>query len=120
MAAFRPSSFAATGFWPKTGLRPEPQGAGTLAAGAADQGIDAGARAQASSGKIVFDRHSTQSLIAARLRREPGKFSELAVDKGVYKDASGGDESQPAHQDTPEYAGFSMYTARTPAEFRRV
>ena len=105
---------------PQTGLRPEPQGVRTLAAGAALK-IGADARIRAPHGKSVFDRHSTQSLIAAALRRESGKFKELTVDRSVYGDASPVDESQLAHRQAPEYVAFAMYTARTPAEsFRRV
>ena len=105
---------------PKTGLRPEPQGVRTQAAGAALK-IGAEARSRAPRGKSVFDRHSTQSLIAAALRREPGKFKELTVDRAVYRDASPVDESQPARRQAPEYAALAMYTARTLAEsFRRV
>ena len=105
---------------PKTGLRPEPQGVRTPAAGAALK-IGAEARSGAPYGKSVFDRHSTQSLIAARLRRAPGKFKELTVDRSVYEDASPVDESHPAHRQASEYTAFSVYTARTPAEsFRRL
>jgi hypothetical protein len=105
---------------PQTGLRPEPQGVRTLAAGAALKiGAEAGIRAP--HGKSVFDRHSTQSLIAAALRRGAGKFKELAVDRTVYREASAVDESQGARRQAPEYMAFAMYTARTPAEsFRRV
>lgn len=103
-----------------TGLRPEPQGVRTPAAGAALK-IGAEARSRAPYGKSVFDRHSTQSAIAARLRRESEDFKDLAVDSGVYKDAGPVDESYPAHRQAPEYTGFAMYTARTPAgSFRRV
>ena len=120
MAAFSAKVPASAELSPRTGLRPEPQGVRTPAAGAALK-IGAEARSRASYGKGVFDRHSTQSLIAARLRRQPGEFKELAVDSGVYKDASPVDKSQPAHRQAPEYTVFSMYTARTPAEsFRRV
>lgn len=79
------------------GLRPEPQGVRTLAAGAALK-IGAEARSRASYGKSVFDRHSTQSLIAAALRRESGKFRELAVDRSIYKHASPVDGSQPTRR----------------------
>jgi hypothetical protein len=105
---------------PRTGLRPEPQGVRTLAADAAPK-IGAEARSGGPCGKSVFDRHSTQSLIAAALRREPGKFRELAVDRSVYRDASPVDESQPTRRQAPECTAFSMYTARTLADsFRRV
>jgi hypothetical protein len=99
------------------GLRPEPQGVRTLPAGAALK-IGVAARNRARYGKSVFDRHSTQSLIAAALRHEPQKFKEFPVDSGVYKDASSVDGSQPAHRPVPEYTELSMYTAHTPAEFR--
>jgi hypothetical protein len=105
---------------PQTGLRPEPQGVRTAAAGAALK-IGAEARSRAPYGKSVFDRHSTQSLIAAALRREPRKFKEMAVDKNVYRDASPVDEWQPAHRQVPEYTALWMYTVRTaPESFRRV
>ena len=110
MAAFSPASFAATGFWPNTGLRPEPQGAGALAAGAADQRIDAGARPQASSGKIVFDRHSTQCSIAARLRRATKELRRLAVDGAVYKNAASVYKSAPDDLQMPECAAQLVYT----------
>jgi hypothetical protein len=104
----------------QTGLRPEPQGVRTLAAGAALK-TSAEARNRARYGKSVFDRHSTQSLIAAALRRESGKFKELTVDRSVYGHASPVDESQLARRQASEYTAFSMYTVRTPAEsFRRV
>jgi hypothetical protein len=103
----------------KTGLRPEPQGVRTPAAGAALR-IDVAARNRASCGKSVFDRHSTQSAIAARLRREGAKFKELAVDSRVYKDASPVDESHPSHRQAPVCIALSTYTARTPADFRQV
>ncbi len=50
----------------KTGLRPEPQGVRTPAAGAALK-IAVAARNRAPYGKSVFDSHSTQSLIAGVL-----------------------------------------------------
>lgn len=105
---------------PKTGLRPEPQVVRTPAAGAALK-IGAEARNRARYGKSVFDRHSTQSAIATRLRREPARFKELAVDSSVYKDGSLVDELAPANRQAPEYTVFSMYTTRALAElFRRV
>jgi hypothetical protein len=103
---------------PQTGLRPEPQGVRTLAAGAALKiGAEAGIRAP--RGKSVFDRHSTQSSIAAALCREPEKFKELTVDRTVYREASPVDESQGSGRQAPEYAAFAMYTACTPAESPR-
>jgi len=104
----------------KTGLRPEPQEVRTPAAGAAHREINAGAWNPDSHGKSVFDRHSTQSAIAARLRREPERFKELGVDGGVYSAASPVDESQAARRQAPVFSAVSAYTARTPAELRRV
>jgi hypothetical protein len=120
MAAFSVKVAASAVGSPRTGLRPEPQGVRTPAAGAALKiGAEAGSRA--SYGKSVFDRHSTQSLIAARLRREPEEFKELAVDKSVYRDASRVDKWQPTHRQGPEYTVLWMYTVRTaPESFRRV
>jgi hypothetical protein len=67
------------GGWITAGLRPEPQGACTLAAGAAHEGIGAGSRDGDRTGKGVFSRHSTQSSIAARLRGEWRQFKSLRV-----------------------------------------
>jgi hypothetical protein len=120
MAAFSVKVVASAVRSPRTGLRPEPQGVRTPAAGAALK-TGAAARSRPPYRKSVFDRHSTQSLIAARLRREPGEFKRLAVDSGVYKDASPVDKSQPAHRQAPEYTAFWMYTVRTaPESFRCV
>jgi hypothetical protein len=83
----------------------------TPAAGAALK-IGTEVRSRAQYGKSVFDRHSTQSLIATRLRREGAKFKKLAVDSGVYKDASPVDESPSAHAQASEYTALSVYTAR--------
>jgi hypothetical protein len=104
MAASSTGLCASAAWSPRTGLRPEPQGVRTLAAGAALK-IGDEARSRARYGKTVFDRHSTQSLIAAGLRLEPPKLKELAVDSGVYKGASFVDESQPIHRQAPEYTG---------------
>jgi hypothetical protein len=119
MAASSASVLAIVVGLPETGLRPEPQGACTLAATAALK-IGAEARSRASYGNSVFDRHSTQSLIAAALRRELGKFKELPVDRTVYREASPVDESQAARRQVPEYSALWMYTVRTaPESFRR-
>jgi hypothetical protein len=120
MAAFSVKVVASAVRSPRTGLRPEPQGVRTPAAGAALK-TGAAARSRPPYRKSVFDRHSTQSLIAATLRREPEIFKELAVDRTVYRDANPIDESQAARRQASEYTAFAMYTARTPAEsFRRV
>jgi len=88
MAASRAVAALALGGLSVAGLRPAPQGVRTQAAGAAYQGIGAGARNRDGRGKSVFRRHSTQSPIATRLRREVRKFSGLLVDSPVYSDAA--------------------------------
>ena len=80
--------FPAAGQSPETGLRPEPQNVGTLAAGAACEKFDAESKSRRPYGKCVFDRHSTQSAIAARLRRAIKESSELAVDGAVYQNVA--------------------------------
>ena len=88
MAASRAVAAIGLGGLSVAGLCPAPQGVRTQAAGAAYQGIGAGARSRDGSGKSVFRRHSTQSPIATRLRREVRKFSGLLVDGPVYSDAA--------------------------------
>jgi hypothetical protein len=88
MAASRAIAALVLGRLSAPGLRPEPQGVRTQAAGAAYQGIGAGARNRDGRGKSVFRRHSTQSPIATRLRRGMRKFSGLLVDSPVYSDAA--------------------------------
>jgi hypothetical protein len=94
---------------PKTGLRPEPQGVCTQAAGAALK-IGAEAKSRASYGKSVFDRHSTQSSIAARLRRAPKRFKALSVDTAVYNVAGAVYPSAPLDAQVPEYALRALST----------
>ena len=93
------------------GLRPAPQGVRTQAAGAAHQGIGAGARNREGRGKSVFRRHSTQSLIAARLRRGTRKFSGLLVDGLVYSDAAPVYKSWLVEAQVHEYVALALYTA---------
>ena len=95
---------------PRTGLRPEPQGVRTLAAGAAlEPGAEA--RRRGGSGKGVFDRHSTQSSIAARLRRDRKRFRALRVDRTVYTDAKPVYKSAVANTQVAEYRLCTPYTA---------
>jgi len=93
------------------GLRPAPQGVRTQAAGAACQGIDAGARNRDGRGKSVFRRHSTQSSIATRLRRGMRKFSGLLVDGAVYSDAAPVYKSWLVEAQVHEYVSLALYTA---------
>jgi len=88
MAASRAVAAIGLGGSGSAGLRPVPQGVRTQAAGAAYQGIGAGTGNRDGRGKSVFRRHSTQSPIATRLRRELRKFSRLLVDRPVYSDAA--------------------------------
>ena len=95
---------------PETGLRPEPQGVGTPAAGAAlKMGVAAGN--QGLHGKTVFDRHSTQSSIAARLRRAWRRFRALRVDRAVYQGAESVYKSPAVIAQVAEYRLCAAYTA---------
>jgi hypothetical protein len=81
----------------------------TLAAGAALKiGAEAGIRAP--HGKSVFDRHSTQSSIAARLRRALKRFKALSVDTAVYNVAGAVYPSVPLDAQVSEYALRSLST----------
>jgi hypothetical protein len=95
----------------RAGLRPVPQSVCTPAAGAAWQTIGLGARNQNSS-KSVFSGHSTQSLIAARLRRGAVGFKELGVDRDVYGHLRSVDESLPTRLQVAEYLALGAYTAQ--------
>jgi hypothetical protein len=101
------------------GLRPEPQGACTLAAGAASQGIGVDARNLERCTKSVFSRHSTQSLIAARLGREPQEFKKLRVDEAVYGTAGAVYTSSSDSGQEPECMRFALYTAPSEMQARR-
>lgn len=93
------------------GLRPEPQGACTLAAGAASQEIGIGARILEVCTKNVFSRHSTQSLIAARPGREPREFKTLRVDGAVYGFTGAVYTTASDGGQVHEYSRFALYTA---------
>ena len=97
----------------RAGLRPEPQSVRTPAARAA-QRFGAEAESRGPYGKSVFDRHSTQSLFAARLRRAAEEFKDLGVDERVYTAAKSVDESPPARSQVPEYPVLGVYTPQTP------
>ena len=111
MAASRAIAARMRGGLSVAGLRPEPQGVRTQAAGAAYQGIGAGARIRDGRGKSVFRRHSTQSPIARRLRRGMRKFSGLLVDGPVYSDAAPVYMSQLVMAQVHEYVWLAPYTA---------
>jgi hypothetical protein len=93
----------------RTGLRPEPQGADTLAAGAAPKfGAEPGTRDR--HGKSVFDRHSTQSSIAPRLRRALKRFKALPVDTAVYNLTGAVYPTASLHAQVSEYALRALST----------
>jgi hypothetical protein len=111
MAASRAVAAIGLGGSSSAGLRPEPQGVRTQAAGAAYQGIGAVARNCGGLGKSVFRRHSTQSSIATRLRRRMRKFSGLLVDGPVYTNAASVYNSWLVDAQVYEYAWLAPYTA---------
>ena len=119
MAAFSVKVVASAVRSPRTGLRPEPQGVRTPAAGAALK-IGAEARSGAPYGKSVFDRHSTQSSIAWETRRNGRGFKALVVDRAVYADAETVYARTPKGSQVPEYEPSRPYTARTATEARRM
>ena len=104
-------------WYPKTGLRPEPQGVCTPAARAA-QRSGAEAESRGPHGKSVFDRHSTQSLIAARPPRGAEEFKELGVDNSVYGHSRSVDESLPTWLRVAEYRALGAYTVQAPEALR--
>ncbi len=118
MAASSVSVAASAVRSPKTGLRPEPQSVCTQAAGAALK-IGVEARSLVPNGKSVFDRHSTQSAIAPRPRREPKRFSALPVDRAVYLDCDVVYASSPVDMQVPECAQSAPYTDSRMARARR-
>jgi hypothetical protein len=83
----------------------------TLAAGAAQQS-GAERKSRARHGKGVFDRHSTQSAIAGRLRRGAKGFRRLSVDNRVYDDLEPVYESRGVRRQVTEYAPRVPYTTR--------
>ena len=111
MAASSASVLAIVVGLPETGLRPEPQGACTLAAAAA---LKFGAEHESRDryGKSVFDRHSTQSLIAAGLGRGAEGFKELGVDTSVYEHLRSVDESPLPRLQVAELLVLGVYTAQ--------
>jgi hypothetical protein len=94
---------------PETGLRPEPQGVCTLAAGAAPK-FGAEAESRARHGKSVFDRHSTQSSIAGRQDPEPPGIRALGVDGCVYGDEAAVYKSDLLAAQVSEYALRALST----------
>jgi len=119
MAAFSVWRVLASMPRPDPGLRPEPQGVRTLAAGAAHQGLRAGARIRDASSKSVFDRHSTQSLIATRSGPNPRSIRALVVDGAVYAEIGAVYKLSAIDPQVPEYVPGEPYTARAAAEAHR-
>ena len=116
MAASSASILAIVVGLPETGLRPEPQGACTLAAGAALK-FDVEPETRDRCGKTVFDRHSTQSSIAARQRRVSKRFRVLPVDTAVYSVAEAVYQTAQLDAQVPEYVRRMLSTvARVPFE----
>lgn len=97
------------------GLRPEPQGACTQAAGAASQGIGVDARDFEAEAKAVFGRHSTQSSIATEETEKSRGFKALVVDTAVYATAGSVYARTPNPSQVPEYQRARPYTGKSTA-----
>ena len=100
------------------GLRPEPQGACTQAAGAAYQVIGVDAKQFEAGAKIVFGRHSTQSSIAAEPTPKSRGFKALVVDAAVYGTVGPVYVQRPRLSQVPEYRSTWLYTAKSTTEPR--
>ena len=96
------------------GLRPEPQGACTQAAGAASQGIGVDAGDFEAEAKAVFGRHSTQSSIATEGTEKSRGFKALVVDTAVYAPAGSVYARAPNPLQVPEYRPTVPYTGKSP------
>ena len=100
------------------GLRPEPQGAGTQAAGAASQGIGVDAKDFEAGAQTVFGRHSTQSSIAAEGIQKSRGFKALVVDTAVYATAGSVYTRASKPSQVPEYQTTRPYTGTSTAGLR--
>jgi len=100
------------------GLRPEPQGACTQAAGAASPGIGVDAKHSEAGAQIVFGRHSTQSSIAAEPTLKSRGFKALVVDAAVYGIVGPVYVQRPRLSQVPEYRSTWLYTANSTTEPR--
>jgi hypothetical protein len=114
MVAYERRGAGRLGGWiTAAGLRPEPQGACTQAAGAASQenGVDAqGFEAEA---KAVFGRHSTQSRIAAEGTEKSRGFKALIVDTAVYATTGSVYTGTSKPSQVPEYRPTGPYTVKS-------
>src|SRR5690348_6192298 len=108
-----------SGFIP-AGLRPEPQGACTQAAGAASQDIGVDAKHSEAEATTVFGRHSTQSLIAAEPTLKSRGFKALAVDGAVYDAVGPVYARRPSLSQVPEYRSTWSYTVKNTKDARHV
>lgn len=106
------------GSWITAGLRPEPQGAGTQAAGAASQGTGVDAKHFEAAAKTVFGRHSTQSSIAAERIQKHRGFKALVVDTAVYATTGSVYARTPNPSQVPEYRPTPPYTGTGIARLR--
>lgn len=97
----------------RTGLRPEPQGACTQAAGAASQRIGVDAGDFEAEAKAVFGRHSTQSSIATEETEKSRGFKALVVDTAVYAPAGSVYTRTPKPSQVPEYQRTRPYTGKS-------
>jgi len=100
------------------GLRPEPQGACTQAAGAAYQVIGVDAKQSQAGAKIVFGRHSTQSSIAAEPTLRSRGFKALVVDAAVYGTVGPVYAQRPSLSQGAEYRPTWSYTDKRTTETR--
>jgi hypothetical protein len=121
MVAYEPLGAGPLGGWiTLAGLRPEPQGAVTQAAGAASQGIGVDARNSEAAGKTVFGRHSTQSSIAAEGTEKRRGFKGLVVDTAVYATAGSVYAETPNPSQVPEYRPTPLYTGTSATGLRSI
>ena len=115
MVASEPRGAGRLGGWiTAAGLRPEPQGVHTQAAGAASQGIGVDAKDFEAEAKAVFGRHSTQSSIATEGTERSRGFKALAVDTAVYATAGSVYTRTPNPSQVPEYRPTVPYTGKSP------
>jgi len=102
------------------GLRPEPQGVRTVAAGAAPAAIAGPVVAyRDASVSSVFGRHSTQSSIAPTSDQNLEIIRALVVDEAVYGDAGVVYKSPAPNAQVTEHRPRASYTAPPSKELRR-
>ena len=119
MVAYEPRGAGRLGVWiTAAGLRPEPQGVGTQAAGTASQGIGIDAKNSEAAAKTVFGRHSTQSSIAVEEIQKSRGFKALVVDTAVYATAGSVYTRTSKPSQVPEYRPTPPYTGTSTAGLR--